>query len=161
MATSAKKNNGCIPYGVTIIFGIFLLGVLIAGVFFIRDNVDLARNGITAEATVVGLEISESIQNDEDMPNYNEKVYHTHLIAEFQVADTVLRATTISAFENPPAQIGEKVEIVYLPNLPEFADLSDQIEENIIMGIICTLIGTAGMICMFFLIRYFRRNPYN
>jgi hypothetical protein len=120
------------------LFFLLSLGGVIGGSVMIFKNIDLRLFGVKTTALIVDTEISSSL-NDRDY-KHTQRTY-VYPIVEYTVDGKLIRSKSHSSANKIKEDIGDEIEIIYRKSEPEYFALQVQLNENLLAGSVCIIIG--------------------
>ncbi|MCE3279742.1 MAG: hypothetical protein K0S44_1933 [Bacteroidetes bacterium] len=124
-----------------LLISLFLLlsvGGVIGGSVMIFKNIDLRLFGEKTTALIVDTEISSSL-NDRDY-KHTQRTY-VYPIVEYTVDGKLIRSKSHSSANKIKEDIGDEIAIVYRKSEPDYFALQVQLNENLLAGSVCIIIG--------------------
>lgn len=120
------------------LFFLLSLGGVIGGSVMIFKNIDLRLFGIKTTGLIVDTEISSSL-NDRDY-KHTQRTY-VYPIVQYTANGQLIKAKSHSSANKIDEGIGDEVEIVYRKSEPDYFALQVQLNENLLAGSVCIIIG--------------------
>lgn len=150
-------KNGCI---IKSIVGFFLVMGILAftgGIYVMSKNFDLKFNGIKTTGVLIDYHYSESEQTVRDQSRYNQVDIYYYPVFRFAINGDSLTSKMNSGSEEAPLSPGDEAEILYSPSDPEYIGFPENVNNGIVVGILCMFLGLVGLIITILLAKNFRK----
>lgn len=139
------------------VFVLMGLAALGGGVYLFTKNIDLKFNGVKTQAVFVYYERSESEQTNRDQARYNQTDIYYYPVFRYAVNSDSVTAKVGSGNQETPFYPGDIAEILYSPSDPMFIGFSEDVNQGILVALLCALMGFGVLFLTVYITKHFKK----
>jgi biopolymer transport protein ExbB/TolQ len=148
---------GCWIKGLVLFFVLLSFATIAGGIYLFAKNFDLKFNGVKTQGIFIDYVHSESQQTNRDQARYNQIDLHYFPVFRYEVNGDSITSQMKSGGDDAILFPGGLADIVYSPSDPSFYAFPQDVNQGMMVALLCTLMGLVVLFLTIYITKNFNK----
>jgi hypothetical protein len=152
-----KAKSGRWLKGLVVFFVLMSFATIGGGIYLFVKNFDLKFRGVNTTGVLIDYVRSDTKQTNRDQARYNQIDNHYYPVFRYLVNGDSITSQMKSASEEASLFPGDLAELVYSPSDPNFYAFPENVNQGILVALLCTLMGFVVLFLVIYLAKNYKK----